>query len=70
MNFNKYLNNVRLEYARHLLTHSDLSITEIYEDAGFESQRTFNRVFTDACHMSPRDYKKLVRETISPVLSS
>lgn len=56
-NFNQYLNDVRNEYACTLLIYTNMSITEIYENAGFESQRTFNRVFKDSYRMSPREYR-------------
>lgn len=56
-NFNTYLNNVRLDHACNLLCHTDQTITEAYENAGFNSQRTFNRVFQDKFHMSPREYR-------------
>ena len=61
-NFNQYLNDLRLEEACNLLLSTDQSITEAYENAGFESQRTFNRVFKERFHMSPREYrtKKIV----------
>ncbi len=61
-NFNRYLNETRLEYALSLLRYTDQSITEIYENAGFESQRTFNRVFNEKLHMSPRKYRKSVKK--------
>ena len=57
MNFNQYVNDMRLEYARYLLENTDQTITEAYENAGFASQRTFNRVFRDEYHMSPREYR-------------
>lgn len=60
-NFNGYLNNKRLEYVVNILQYTDQSITMAYENAGFESQRTFNRVFTEKYHMSPREYRKLLR---------
>lgn len=63
MNFNRYLNNARLDYVTHLLRQTDLSITEAYMDAGFESQRTFNRVFSEAYHMTPREYRKRIQLT-------
>ena len=44
-NFNQYLNEIRLNYATSLLENTDRRITDIYLEAGFESQRTFNRVF-------------------------
>lgn len=61
-NFNQYLNETRLEHAVSLLRYTDQTITEAYENAGFDSQRTFNRVFADHYHMSPREYRKKYRE--------
>jgi len=57
-NFNQYLNEVRLEYATSLLLYTNQTITDIYMNAGFESQRTFNRVFSERFRMSPREYRK------------
>lgn len=57
-NFNQYLNEVRLDFACNLLIHTRQSITDVYLNAGFESQRTFNRVFREQFHISPRDYRK------------
>lgn len=61
MNFNNYLNQVRLEYACGILKYTDQTITEAYENAGFGSQRTFNRVFFERYRMSPRDYRKMIK---------
>lgn len=58
-NFNQYLNEVRLDYACSLLQYTDQSITDAYENAGFSSQRTFNRAFQERYRMSPREYRKL-----------
>lgn len=46
-NFKQYINEHRLNYASAMLECSNEDITSIYLDAGFESQRTFNRVFKD-----------------------
>ena len=59
-NFNTYLNNIRLEYACNLLLYTEQTITDVYENSGFNSQRTFNRVFYEQYKMSPRDYRKLM----------
>lgn len=56
-NFNKYVNGVRLNYAISALENTNESITTICLDAGFESQRTFNRVFKERYKMSPREYR-------------
>ncbi len=57
-NFNRYLNETRLDYACTLLLYTDWSVTDICYDAGFESQRTFNRCFTEILRMTPREYRK------------
>lgn len=56
-NFNKYVNGVRLNYAVSALENTKESITAICLDAGFESQRTFNRVFKERYKMTPREYR-------------
>lgn len=57
-NFNQYLNETRFNYACSLLMHTDRPVTEVCMEAGFESQRTFNRVFQQLCHMTPREYRR------------
>lgn len=56
-NFNQYLNEQRLNYVRSLLEDTEESITDICFDAGFQSQRTFNRVFQEVYKMSPKEYR-------------
>lgn len=56
-NFNKYVNSIRLIYAISALENTNESITIICLDAGFESQRTFNRVFKERYKMTPREYR-------------
>ena len=57
-NFNKYLNDVRLNHAIVCLEHSDMNITDVCLESGFSSQRTFNRVFKERYKMSTVEYKK------------
>lgn len=56
-NFNKYVNGVRMNYATTALENTNNSITDICMDSGFESQRTFNRVFKEQYKMTPREYR-------------
>lgn len=63
-NFNRYVNEIRLSYACDLLEYTKRSITEIYLDAGFESQRTFNRVFREVYRVTPREYRIRQREKL------
>jgi|GEM_PF-27982 len=59
MNFNQYLNHIRLNDAMVQLRYSDEPITDICYEAGFSSVRTFNRAFQEQYGMSPRQYRKL-----------
>ncbi|WP_047834533.1 helix-turn-helix domain-containing protein, partial [Robinsoniella sp. RHS] len=53
----EYLNNIRLDYAQYLTRSTNDTLTRIWMDAGFESQRTFNRVFKEKYGTSPKDYR-------------
>ena len=57
-NFSKYLNGVRLNYAVGALENTQDTITNICLECGFESQRTFNRVFKERYKITPREYRK------------
>ncbi|MBS6196349.1 MAG: AraC family transcriptional regulator [Clostridiales bacterium] len=57
MNFREYLNEIRLDYAMHLIQSSGLSLTQIWGESGFESQTSFNRVFRKKMNMTPREYR-------------
>ncbi|MEI7024108.1 helix-turn-helix transcriptional regulator [Paenibacillus sp. y28] len=57
MNFRNYLGMLRAEYAAKLIRTTDASLTTICSNAGFDSQRTFNRVFHRKYGMSPREFK-------------
>lgn len=56
-NFNHYVNSLRLEFARELLCSSDGEILSISLECGFNSQRTFNRVFKESFGMTPQQYR-------------
>jgi signal transduction histidine kinase/AraC-like DNA-binding protein len=52
-----YINDLRLEYASNMLLKSDKKIIEIAMETGFESLRTFNRIFTKKKKMTPSEYR-------------
>lgn len=56
--FNLYLNNQRIQMAQNLLVSTDLSITEISFQSGFESMRTFYRAFKGICNVTPTQYRE------------
>lgn len=58
LNFRRYLNHLRLEYAAQLIKAGSLPLTDVWAAAGFNSQRSFNRAFMEIMGMAPREYRK------------
>lgn len=64
--FNKYLNmtpsrfinNLRLSYARTLLADSDLAIVDISLECGYENLSHFYHLFSNEFHTSPNKYRQ------------
>ena len=54
-------NDARLGYACTRLVNSSDTILDICLDSGFDSQRTFNRVFKERYRITPSEYRKLKR---------
>jgi AraC-like DNA-binding protein len=57
INFNDYLNSFRIKKVERLLLDMDLTITEVAYKAGFNSIKTFNRVFKKLKGCSPSEYR-------------
>ncbi|MBP3633909.1 MAG: AraC family transcriptional regulator [Oscillospiraceae bacterium] len=57
ISFPDYINSLRLDEAVRLLEHSDLSMEQIAEEAGFPTTRTFHRAFRKKYNISPSKYK-------------
>ena len=62
MNYNKWLNLIRLEKATELLSQNGLTLTEVAMLSGFQSIPSFNRVFHDEKGMAPSEYRALFKE--------
>ena len=58
----QYVNNLRIEKSKELITYSDLSITEISVAVGFRSIHYFSRYFKKKEKMSPVEYKHYLSE--------
>jgi signal transduction histidine kinase/DNA-binding response OmpR family regulator len=54
---NDYIINVRLKKAKHLLAHSDKSISEIAGEVGFSSATYFSSAFKNKFQYSPKEFK-------------
>ena len=55
----KYVNWLRIERAKGLLADTDMSITEIATEVGFQSVHYFSRFFKEKENMPPNDYRIL-----------
>lgn len=58
MGFSEYIGMLRISDACNLLATRDMSITEISYAVGFDSTRSFNRLFLKYTGMTPREYRK------------
>lgn len=63
MSFKQFLTEQRLTYAVSLLSNTDLSITDIAMTSGFNSLSYFLKVFINKYKISPKEYKKTLRNT-------
>lgn len=61
-NFSQYVSFVRINEAEKLLTGTDMNITEIALEVGFSSSAYFIRQFRYYKNMSPKRYRKYLRE--------
>ena len=59
LTFNEYLNYRRLKAAEELLADRSVPITEVSMRSGFSSISSFNRLFKEAKHCSPREYRSM-----------
>ena len=59
--FREYINALRMERAKTLLTETALPIGEVMFSCGFSNQSSFNRVFQDFCGCTPKEFKKCLK---------
>jgi len=60
LNFSVYLNMIRVEEAKKLMSDYELSIKEIAEKVGYEDFSYFSKVFKTYEGMVPREYRKIL----------
>ncbi|NLC75442.1 MAG: response regulator [Clostridiales bacterium] len=58
INYHTYLNQIRTNKAKELLSSTDLSITDIAEQCGFNDYRSFTRAFHSTTGDLPSSYRK------------
>jgi len=54
----KWLQKRRIRYAAHLLSNTDMNVTQVAFDAGFEDLSHFSRAFKAVMGHNPTEYKK------------
>lgn len=57
-NISKVINSYRVEHAKHLLTHSDMSVTDIFLSSGFQTKSNFHREFSRITGQTPSEYRQ------------
>ncbi|NLK88260.1 MAG: helix-turn-helix domain-containing protein [Clostridiaceae bacterium] len=57
-NFNSYLNKVRIEMSKKLLTDHDIPLVDVANMVGYEDQSYFTRVFRSNVGISPGKYRE------------
>jgi AraC-like DNA-binding protein/ligand-binding sensor protein len=58
MNFNTYLNHIRIEMSRKLLADPSISLVDVSSIVGFEDQSYFSKVFKKMTGQSPKRYRE------------
>lgn len=61
----QYVSNLKLKMAKELLANSELSITEIAENLGFQTVHYFSRYFKKKEKVSPKEFKRKINSAIT-----
>ena len=61
VNFNVYLNNIRLEKSKEYIENTDLTFREISKKVGYEDFSYFTLVFQKYVGVLPSEYRKKMR---------
>ena len=65
-NFKEYLNGIRFDYAKKLLAFSDMTVTDICYESGFNDYANFERNFRTRFGMSPKEYRATENKQTCP----
>lgn len=57
INFTEYLNGIRIETAKQLLSNSKLSIKQVCLDAGYSNPNYFSRIFKKWTGITPTEFR-------------
>ncbi|WP_320128322.1 AraC family transcriptional regulator [uncultured Sphaerochaeta sp.] len=60
----QYINRIKFERAKQLIQHTELSLTELSWNLGFDNLQYFSRFFRKYANISPSEYSAKVRASI------
>jgi AraC-like DNA-binding protein len=60
----RYINQKKFDRAKELIIHTELSLSEISWNLGFETLQYFSRFFKDHAGIPPSEYSRKVRATV------
>jgi len=63
LGFKDFIDRMRIGIAIGLLKRKEFNITEVAYESGFETTRTFNRIFLKLVGCTPSEYKRKYKET-------
>lgn len=66
MNFNCYINKLRIQKAQDMMMHESLSVTDLALKCGFSDPNYFSYVFKKTTGMTPSAYKRSLAEPLGP----
>ncbi|MFI5344351.1 MAG: GyrI-like domain-containing protein, partial [Chlamydiales bacterium] len=64
----EYVKRLRLQHAQERLQYSDIAITDIALDLGYENPSAFTKVFNQVIGKSPRQYRKVMQPIIQAII--
>ncbi len=57
-NFSSYLERIRMEQSLRLLEDTDINVSLLYQEVGYNNSNTFRRAFKKTYGMSPKDFRR------------
>ena len=66
----QYLQNLRIEAAKHLLESGQMPVDDICTEAGYEDASFFRRLFKRTTGLTPSQYRRMFQPVVAPNLDA
>jgi two-component system, response regulator YesN len=60
-NFSNYLEHRRMEHAKELITQTEINVSDVFSEVGYNNSHTFRRAFKKIYGVSPKEVRNQVR---------